>query len=141
MAKQDDKTNDALEQRVVKFAEQVGRMVGTVQAKAEGWLDGAALQSQLKGMRDEASELLEQIAAKAPAVFGKKMARRSKSSARKAKGARATAADAKSRSGGVVDGPGKRHRKPAPSTPGIKHSDERIAKLRAANTLPRRPRG
>ena len=140
MAKQDDKTNDALDQRVVKFAEQVGRMVGTVQAKAEGWLDGAALQSQLKGLRDEASALLEQIAATAPAVFGKRTARRPRSSARKT-GVKSTAADAKTRSGGAVDAPRKRHRKPAPSTPGIKHSDDRIAKLRAANTLPRRPRG
>jgi hypothetical protein len=32
-----------------------------------------------------------------------------------------------------VDAPGKRHRQPAPSAPGAKHSDERIAKLKAAN--------
>lgn len=138
MAKQNNKTNQALEQRVVKFAEQVGRMVGTVQARAEGWVDAAALQSQLQGMREEASALLEQIAARVPAAFGK-TTRRSRSSGRRTKGTKATA-DAKSRSGDVVAAPGKRHRKPAPSTPGIKHSDERIAKLRAANTLPRRSR-
>jgi hypothetical protein len=30
-------TANALEQRVVAFAEQLGRIAGTVQAKAEGW--------------------------------------------------------------------------------------------------------
>ena len=30
---------DPVEQRLVAFAEQLGRIVGTVQAKADGWLD------------------------------------------------------------------------------------------------------
>lgn len=32
-----------------------------------------------------------------------------------------------------VDAPGKRHRQPVPSDHGVKHSDERIAKVKAAN--------
>jgi hypothetical protein len=30
---------DAVQDRVVAFAEQLGRVAGTVQAKAEGWMD------------------------------------------------------------------------------------------------------
>ena len=36
------------------------------------------------------------------------------------------------RSGGVVDAPGKRHRRPPPNGHGVKHSDETIAKSRGA---------
>ena len=32
-------TADAMEQRVVAFAEQLGRIAGTIQAKAEGSMD------------------------------------------------------------------------------------------------------
>jgi hypothetical protein len=51
------------------------------------------------------------------------------------------AADAgrnKGRSGGFVDAPGKKHRKPMPSTPGAKHSDTRIAKVKVVNESRRR---
>jgi hypothetical protein len=37
-------TANALEQRVVAFAEQLGRIAGTVQAKAEGWMDRHPIQ-------------------------------------------------------------------------------------------------
>ena len=40
-------TADVMEQRVVAFAEQLGRIVGTVQAKAEGWMDRDALNKQI----------------------------------------------------------------------------------------------
>ena len=52
---------DAMEQRVVAFAEQLGRIVGTVQAKAEGWMDRDALNAQIAGVRDSAAVLLEQL--------------------------------------------------------------------------------
>jgi len=42
------------------------------------------------------------------------------------------------RSGGIVDAPGKKHRKPMPSTPGTKHSDTRIAKMKVMNESRRR---
>ena len=54
-------TPDALEQRVVAFAEQLGRMAGTVQAKAEGWMDRDALNKQITSVRDSAADLLEQL--------------------------------------------------------------------------------
>jgi len=45
------------------------------------------------------------------------------------------------RSGGKVDAPGKKHRAPMPPVHGVKHSDERIAKLRLANEVRRRRKG
>jgi hypothetical protein len=55
-------TTDAMEQRVMAFAEQLGRMVGTIQAKADGWMDRETLNKQVASVRDEAARLLEQLA-------------------------------------------------------------------------------
>src|SRR5947207_3901092 len=52
---------DAIEQRIVAFAEQLGRLVGTVQAKADGWMDLPALQDQVTRIRDGAAALLSQL--------------------------------------------------------------------------------
>ena len=41
----------AIEQQVVAFAEQLGRIVGTVQARAEGWLDPGAPNDQMTRVR------------------------------------------------------------------------------------------
>ena len=54
-------TVDSMEQKVLAFAEQLGRIVGTVQVKAEGWLDCDALRAQISGVRDSASKLLDQL--------------------------------------------------------------------------------
>ena len=120
-------TVDSVEQRVVAFAEQVGRIVGTVQTKTEGWFDRKALSDQFASVRDSAADMVKHLASseKAPS-----------------KPTRAKAADAaqrsRGRSGGVVDAPGKKHRKPMPSTPGTKHSDTRIAKMKVVNESRRR---
>jgi hypothetical protein len=106
-------TADMVEQKVVALAEQVGRLIGTVQAKAEGWMDGKSLEDQLTTIRESAGELLSQL-----------KGTRSAAPARKASG----------RSGGVVDAPGKKHRGPMPSVRGVKHSDQRIAKARLRKT-------
>jgi len=95
-------TNGAVEQRVVAVAEQIGRIVGTVQARTEGWIGR-------KGSGSRAST------AKKP-----------------------TRSTARERSGGVVDAPGKRHRRPMPSQQGVKHSDTRIAKVKTSNESRRR---
>ena len=95
-------TNGAIEQRVVAVAEQIGRIVGTVQARTEGWLS------------------------------------RKESDSAAAKPTRTTAM---ARSGGVVDAPGKRHRRPMPSQQGVKHSDTRIAKVKTSNESRRRGGG
>jgi hypothetical protein len=55
-----------IEKRMLAIADQVGRIAGTVQAKAEGWLDSDALSAQLSGVRDSATELLDQVGASKP---------------------------------------------------------------------------
>jgi hypothetical protein len=126
---------DAIEQRVIAFAEQLGRLVGTVQARADGWLDVPALQEQVTRIRDGAASLLSQLGA-GRNPLGRKPPVKA--------GARATAANATGatrpgggRSGGKVDAPGKKHRKPAPRTPSVKHSDEMISKGNAARQMRR----
>jgi hypothetical protein len=186
MAKRDDNTTaegtrgasgstvDSMEQRMLAFAEQLGRVVGTVQAKAEGWLDRDALNAQISSVRDSASDLLDQLrsgmqkaaAASRPASGSKtkvsgsmgNQAANTKGGA-KGKGAAKTKGSAKgkvaskvrasatsgsdmtgagkSRSGGAVDAPGKKHRKPMPSEAGAtgapRGEGARIAKLKAVN--------
>jgi hypothetical protein len=43
--------------------------------------------------------------------------------------------DSKGRSGGVVDAPGKKHRKAAPTDPGANTADSQAAKMRTAMTM------
>ena len=65
MTKRDtgDSTNaDAMEQRLMAFAERLGRMVGTIQAKADGWMESETLNKQIASVRDEATRLLDQLA-------------------------------------------------------------------------------
>src|SRR4051812_4263806 len=54
---------DALEERVVAFAEQLGRIAGTVQAKTAGWMDRDTLKKELARVRDGAADLLQQLTA------------------------------------------------------------------------------
>jgi hypothetical protein len=121
---------DVLEQRVVAFAEQLGRIVGTVQAKTEGWMDREALNKQIVSVRDGASELLEQlkttVSKAAPAV--KTATARAKAAARTPAPA---AARSRGRSGGVVDAPGKKHRKPAPRDSRAMAADAVASRARA----------
>ena len=121
-------TAQALEQRVGTLAEQLGRMVGTIQAKAEGWTDREVLSKQLASVRDSATHMLEQLAASmTTATKTKKKAKtRAPSAAR---------AGNKGRSGGVVDAPGKKHRKQAPADPGATIARSQAAKKRTAMTM------
>ena len=116
-------TADAMEQRVVAFAEQLGRIAGTFQAKAEGWLDREALTRQIASVRDAAAELLEQLGG-GPTKASKKVP-----------AATAALGKTKGRSGGVVDAPGKRHRKPMRTDPGANIVDSQAAKMRTAKTM------
>ena len=116
-------TANAMEQRVVAFAEQLGRIARTVQAKAEGWMDLDALYRQIASVRDEAADLLEQLAGGA-------------TKASKNPPAAAAAREGnKGRGGGVVDAPGKKHRKPMPTDPGANIADSQAAKMRMAKTM------
>lgn len=65
-------TADTLEQRVVAFAVQLGRIAGTVHAKAEGWMDSETLSKQIAGICDGATDLLEQLAGVATKTSKKK---------------------------------------------------------------------
>jgi hypothetical protein len=117
-------TVDGLEQRVLAFAEQLGRIAGTVQAKTAGWMDGDALKKELARVRDGAAELLQQLTADAPPPVA--VSTRSGGPApRKTRG----------RSGGIVDAPGKKHRPPMPPDPGAIRADSQAAKMRDAKTM------
>jgi hypothetical protein len=109
---------EAMEQRVEAFAEQLGRMVGTIQVKAEGWMDREKLNKQLASVRDGAAHLLQQLARGAAAAKEKKAA-----PARKGP---------KGRSGGTVDAPGKKRRKPAPPDPDATSARSQAGKMRTA---------
>jgi hypothetical protein len=114
---------DTLEQQVVAYAEQLGRFVGTVQAKAEGWLDPDALREQMSRVRDGATELLDRLRAGGGQAERREAGRQ------------------KGRSGGVVDAPGKKHRKPTPNVrpPRSTAADaSRIAKMKAVQGNRRR---
>jgi hypothetical protein len=129
-------TTDAMEQRVIAFAEQLGRISGTVTAKAEGWMDREALNKQIASVRDGAAELLEQLSAGVTRVTR---------GATKTTASPASSAKRQGRSGGVVDAPGKKHRKPAPKDTRAIAADSKRANMRSANasmkTMKRRGRG
>lgn len=99
-------TGDAMEKRLLAFAEQVGRIAGTVQAKTEEWLDRDALNAQLSGIRESATELLQQIGATRANAAGKsggettRPTNRSSSSAGRAKPASAKNASSGRQAGG-----------------------------------------
>ena len=114
-------TADAMEQRVLAFAEHVGRIAGTFQAKAEGWMDRDALTKQIASVRDSAAELLERLAGDT-------------TKASKRNPTTAELGTARGRSGGAVDAPRKKHRKPMPADPRANVADSQAAKIRAAKT-------
>ena len=116
-------TADAMEQRVMAFAEQLGRIAGTFQARAEGWMDRELLKKQIAGVRDGAADLLEQLAGDATKALQKKPA------------AAVAPGQTKRRSGGVVDAPGTKFRKPTPTDPGANIADSQAAKMRTAKTM------
>ncbi|HWT46296.1 MAG TPA: hypothetical protein VN085_10035 [Vicinamibacterales bacterium] len=121
-------TPGALEQRAMALAEELGRIAGTLHAKAEGWMDRATLAQQIASVRDSAVELLEQVG-------GGTKAAPEQPSATPARRDTPTRQNAKGRSGGVVDAPGKRHRKPLPPDPDVPRAASQAAKMRTAKTM------
>ena len=125
---------DTVEDRVVAFAEQLGRIAGTLEAKADGWLDRKTLNEQLTRVRDGAAELLNRLAAGSASVAAASAQKQTASyDPRQSSSPAATTG----RSGGKVDAPGKKHRKPPASVRGAKHSDETISKGKGAQTMRR----
>jgi hypothetical protein len=115
-------TAAALEQRAMALAEELGRIAGTLHGRAEGWMDREALAKQITSVRDSAAALLDQVTgATKPAPEEPSVA-----PARQ---------NAKGRSGGVVDAPGKRHRKPPPADPNATRVASQAVKMRSARTM------
>jgi hypothetical protein len=132
-----------VEQQVIAFAEQLGRIVGTVQAKAEGWLDPEPLKEQISRVRDSASALLEQLGVQKAST-----PKRAAATARSDSKTTGSAGGNRGRSGGAVDAPGKKHRKPTANVARANASVRanaadagRLAKMKAANASHRRGRG
>ena len=64
-------TNAAQEHKIAEFADDLGRMLGQVRSKAEGWLgQRQQLVSTLAALRDEASKLLSDLGHKSDVVAG-----------------------------------------------------------------------
>jgi hypothetical protein len=106
-----------IEQQLLRFAQEVGRIAGTVHGKADTLLDRRSLQEQITRIRDSAAALLDHLAGK-PSDDK-------------------TVTPPQARSGGKVDAPRKKHRKAPEPTRGVAHSNETIAKVMSART--RRP--
>ena len=136
MAKKAVKTNAGdTEARVVALAEQLGWFLGTVQGKAEGWLDRDVLRKEVAKIRDGAAQLLQHVdAATRSAVMEngrpKAAAKPDAKAAAKPEAQKATksaALDVKP-SRGLVDAPGKKHRKPPPQERINKRMGEPVGK-------------
>jgi len=115
------KAASGLERQVLAFAEQLGYVAGSIQSKTEGLVDRKALSRQVTSVRDGAKQLLEQLATGVASRVRRKPA--PKRPVRKA------------RSGGTVDAPGKKHRKPAPAGP--PSADARARNTRVSAAAPR----
>lgn len=128
-------SNQDVEPMVIALAEQLGSFLGRVRKKADGWLENETLATQVTQIRDGAAQLLEQVN-RAGAVVSKA----AKKSTGKAK-AKSSAKASKGRSGGAVDAPGKRHRKPPPQELFDPRLGEPMGKQMGQKNLKRRGRG
>ena len=128
-------SNQDVEPMVIALAEQLGSFLGRVQKKADGWLENETLAAQVTQIRDRASELLKQVNR-----AGEAMSHAAAKSAGKPK-AKSAAKASKGRSGGAVDAPGKRHRKPPPQELFDPRLGEPMGKQMGQKSLKRRGRG
>jgi hypothetical protein len=135
MAKRSNKSTQttptgALERQLLAFAEQLGYVAGSIESRADGLMDRKKLSRQVASVRDGAGKLLTQLASGVASRVRRPQA--PKRPVRKA------------RSGGTVDAPGKKHRKPAPAGPPPAaararntHVSEVAPRARAAGHRPR----
>ena len=161
-------TVQSAEDRFIALAEQLGRIVGTMQAKAGAFLDRDALTQQIAQVRDGATHLLEQLGvspngttseggdSQPPAGSGQASSRRADNRrqpqntrpAPKGRGRSSAAAGepdegaTRPRSRGAVDAPGKKHRKPVPNepVPAARPDTTRLTKMKTLNANRRRGR-
>jgi hypothetical protein len=120
------KPTSDVEQRLVAMAEQLGVFVGTVQTKADGWLDRDRLVKEVGRIRDVAVDLLDHV------KRGTQMGREAAVTPAVVQPARP--------SRGPVDAPGKRHRKPPPQEPLNKRMGEPVGKKLGQKSLKNRMR-
>ena len=128
MANQDKKSEvntGEIGSQAVALAEQLGRIAGSIEGTAEQWLNRSSLTDQLTRVRDGATQLLESLAG--GAAKGRQSAQKGSGNGNRTRGARGSV--------DLAHAPGKRHRKPAPSSRGVKKSDERIPKMRTAEAV------
>ena len=116
-APDDAATNDSVEPMMIALAEQLGTFLGRVQAKADGWVENDALREQVTQIRDGAANLLKRVN-DASAAARQSVAKLAPTSPQEnpapPKRPERDGKAAARRSGGTVDAPGKRHRKPPP---------------------------
>ncbi|MDP2323993.1 MAG: hypothetical protein Q8N51_08185 [Gammaproteobacteria bacterium] len=122
------------EAKVVALAEQLGWFLGSVQAKADGWLDREKLRKDLAKIRDGATQLLQHVdaAARSARIEGARLKAVAKS---KLKPAAKAAAKKPKPNRGPVDAPGKRHRKPPPQVKIDKRMGEPVGKQMGRKTF------
>jgi hypothetical protein len=133
-----------VESKVIVLAEQLGTFLGRVQKKADGWLENEALRKQVSDIRDRAEDLLKQVnmagaSMRKPAPPKRQSREGEAAPAKKAKAK--TQPTSKGRSGGVVDAPGKRHRRPPPQELFDPRLGEPMGKQMGQKSLKRRGRG
>lgn len=141
-----NKKSEAVEPTVVVLAEQLGRFLGNMQRKADGWMESEAFQQQVSQIRDGASQVLEQVnrARSAAGESAVRLANAAKSrmpgaAAKKAEAEKQEAADAKRRqSRKPVAAPGKKHRKPPPQVTVDRHASERVTPPVIQKPMPNR---
>jgi hypothetical protein len=135
MATQEQKNASDLGEQAIALAEQLGRIAGTIEGTAESWLNRQKLAEQLTRVRDGATQMLEGLTAgaergrKAASAVVRRVRSQPVVNKKKAKSAKPAAAAS---AHDPAHAPGKKRRGPAPSTPGLKKSDETIPKARLA---------
>ena len=106
-----------IEGQVIAIAEQLGRIAGTAQARADGWINQRAFQAQLAKIRDRAAQLLHRLSSNGSTSDDGRARVRERSRAK-------------------VAAPGKKHRKAPEPSAGVEPSQE--LKARAIATRRRR---
>lgn len=98
-----------IEGQVIAIAEQLGRIAGAAQARADGWINQQSFQVQLAKIRERASKLLHRLSADGSAADDRQ-------------------ARARARSRAKVAAPGKKHRKAPEPSAGVEPSKELTAR-------------
>jgi hypothetical protein len=160
--KPDNSTTRELNSQALALAEQLGRIAGTLEGTAEAWLNRASVTEQLTKVRDGATQLLNSLSSGAAsgAATVRRVAEQTTGAANatvRRAAQQSIAAPEKSKSGKSSTAPaskrparrtaaaadpahaaGKKHRKPAQSVRGAKHSNSMIPKAKASAAVRQR---